>query len=143
MRNCSNSVPVTFRYKEGDGKGKQPLQYGLIAEEVAKVFPDLVQYDKQGKPFTVFYHLLTPMLLNQLQKEHRNTVSVTSTQNMKIAGLVAQNKTLVAENVSMKAELASLKQAQAEQQKLLVKLAAYVQNGKNNAPIQKVNVVQH
>jgi septal ring factor EnvC (AmiA/AmiB activator) len=53
--------------------------------------------------------------------------------------LIKQSK----ENASMKAELASLKQAQAEQQKLLAKLAAYVQNGKNNTPIQKVNVVQH
>jgi len=63
--------PVTFRYKEAADDGSHPLQYGLIAEEVAKVYPDLVQYDKQGKPFTVYYHLLTPMLLDQIQKEHQ------------------------------------------------------------------------
>ena len=63
--------PVTFRYKEAAENGAHPVQYGLIAEEVAKVYPELVQYDKAGKPFTIYYHLLTPMLLNELQKAHR------------------------------------------------------------------------
>jgi hypothetical protein len=62
--------PVEFRYKEAAPDGSHPIQCGLIAEEVAKVYPDLVQYDKQGKPFTVYYHLLTPMMLNELQKAH-------------------------------------------------------------------------
>lgn len=62
--------PVTFRYKEPTTDGTHPIQYGLIAEEVAKVYPDLVQYDKQGKPFTVYYHLLTPIMLNEIQKAH-------------------------------------------------------------------------
>jgi len=96
--------PVTFRYKEAADDGSHPLQYGLIAEEVAKVYPDLVQYDKQGKPFTVYYHLLTPIMLDQLQKAHRqleaqrteldslktivqNTSSAAQTQN---AGLQSQ-----------------------------------------------------
>src|SRR5208282_5780296 len=70
--------PVTFRYKDSAEKGKHVLQYGLIAEEVAKVYPDLVQYDKAGKPFTIYYHLLTPMLLNELQKEHRQNVAMKS-----------------------------------------------------------------
>jgi septal ring factor EnvC (AmiA/AmiB activator) len=54
-----------------------------------------------------------------------------------------ENASIKTENSVIKAKLASLEKAQAEQQKLLVKLAAYVQNGKNNAPVQKVNVVQH
>jgi hypothetical protein len=62
--------PVTFRYKDAEADGSHSLQYGLIAEEVAKVYPDLVQYDKQGKPFTVYYHLLTPIMIDQLQKAH-------------------------------------------------------------------------
>lgn len=62
--------PVTFHYKTD---GSHLLQYGLIAEEVAKVYPDLVQYDDQGKPFTVRYHLINVMLLNELQKEHGRT----------------------------------------------------------------------
>lgn len=59
--------PVTFHYKTD---GSHLLQYGLTAEEVAKVYPDLVQYDGQGKPFTVRYHLINVMLLNELQKQH-------------------------------------------------------------------------
>ncbi len=62
--------PVTFRYKAPYDDGSHLLQYGLIAEEVAKVYPDLVQYDGQGKPFTVRYHEINTMLLNELQKQH-------------------------------------------------------------------------
>lgn len=62
--------PVSFRYNEAAEDGDRPLQYGLIAEEVAKVYPELVQYDQEGKPFTVYYHLLTPLLLAELQKGH-------------------------------------------------------------------------
>jgi hypothetical protein len=59
--------PVTFRYKpEIDPEGV--TQYGLIAEEVAEVAPGLVQYDQDGNVHTVRYHLLVPMLLNELQK---------------------------------------------------------------------------
>ena len=65
--------PVVFRYRQQqtlrDGR-LVPLEYGLIAEEVAEVFPDLVVYDEDGKPFTVKYHLLSAMLLNELQKLH-------------------------------------------------------------------------
>jgi len=65
--------PVTFRYKDANAAGEKPIQYGLIAEEVAKVFPDLVVYDRYGQVETVAYHLLTPLLLNELQKERRST----------------------------------------------------------------------
>lgn len=63
--------PVTFRYKPQYDGGAGTLQYGLIAEEVANVYPGLVQYSDKGEPMTVYYHLLTSMLLNELQKEHR------------------------------------------------------------------------
>lgn len=62
--------PVTFHYKAPYDDGSRLLQYGLIAEEVAKVAPDLVQYDLTGKPFTVRYHALNAMLVNELQKQH-------------------------------------------------------------------------
>jgi hypothetical protein len=58
--------PVSFRYK-ADPTGTQ--QYGLIAEEVAKVYPELVVDGPDGKPQTVPYHLLPAMLLNGLQKQ--------------------------------------------------------------------------
>ena len=62
--------PVTFYYKPQYDDGSHTIQYGLIAEEVAKIMPDLVSYGKDGKPYTVRYQLLAPMLLNELQKQH-------------------------------------------------------------------------
>ena len=59
--------PVTFRYKT-DTKGTP--QFGLIAEEVAKVNPDLVVRDKEGKPYSVRYDQVNAMLLNEFLKEH-------------------------------------------------------------------------
>jgi hypothetical protein len=60
--------PVLFRYKPEVQSGARPLEYGLIAEEVAEIFPELVVHDEEGKPFTVKYHLLSSMLLNELQR---------------------------------------------------------------------------
>ena len=57
--------PVTFRYKQ-DPQGIR--QYGLVAEEVAKVYPELVVYGPDGKVLTVRYSMLSAMLLNELQK---------------------------------------------------------------------------
>ena len=63
--------PVTFRYKKAFTDGSKPIQYGLIAEEVADVFPDLVVYNEDGEPETVKYHVLATMLVNELQKQQR------------------------------------------------------------------------
>jgi hypothetical protein len=63
--------PVTFRYQEALAAGSRTLEYGLIAEEVAEVQPDLVGYSRTGEVTTVQYHKLVPMLLNELQKQHR------------------------------------------------------------------------
>src|SRR4051812_47043871 len=59
--------PVTFHYKT-DTRGT--LQFGLIAEEVAKVNPALVLSDKEGKPYSVRYDAVNAMLLNEFLKEH-------------------------------------------------------------------------
>ena len=62
--------PVSFRYnKEIDPDGIP--QFGLVAEEVAKVNPDLVVRDQDGKPYTVRYEAVNAMLLNEFLKEHR------------------------------------------------------------------------
>ena len=62
--------PVTFRYKkEIDPTGIS--QFGLVAEEVEKVNPDLVVRDDQGKPYSVCYEAVNAMLLNEFLKEHR------------------------------------------------------------------------
>lgn len=63
--------PVTFRYRESFAGVDQPIRYGLIAEEVAEIFPELVAYDQEGQPAAVLDHLLTSMLLNEVQKQRR------------------------------------------------------------------------
>jgi hypothetical protein len=88
--------PVAFRYKpEFDPTGV--TQYGLIAEEVAEVFPDLVTSDRGGQPEGVRYHLIAPLLLNELQKQGRTVEAQEKT--------IEQQK---AEIESLKARLARL-----------------------------------
>jgi len=62
--------PVTFRYKKDLDPAGIP-QFGLVAEDVEKVNPDLVARDKQGKPYTVRYEAVNAMLLNEFLKEHK------------------------------------------------------------------------
>ena len=62
--------PVTFRYKHELDPDSIP-QFGLVAEQVEKVNPDLVARDEQGKPYTVRYEAVNAMLLNEFLKEHR------------------------------------------------------------------------
>jgi hypothetical protein len=62
--------PVTFRYKKVLDPEALP-QFGLVAEQVAKVDPDLVARDVEGKPYTVRYEEVNAMLLNEFLKEHR------------------------------------------------------------------------
>ena len=62
--------PVTFRYKkEIDPAGTS--QFGLVAEDVEKINPDLVVHDKNGEIYTVRYEAVNAMLLNEFLKEHR------------------------------------------------------------------------
>jgi hypothetical protein len=74
--------PVSFRYKVH--KDKTP-QFGLIAEEVAEVNPNLVIYDANGKPYTVRYEAVNAMLLNEFLKEHKKVeqLQTTVTQQQK------------------------------------------------------------
>jgi hypothetical protein len=62
--------PVTFRYKKDLDPQGVP-QFGLVAEDVAKVDSDLVARDENGKPYTVRYEAVNAMLLNEFLKEHR------------------------------------------------------------------------
>lgn len=74
MGDTSNKLfqlhPVSFFYKPQYDDGSHLPQYGLIAEEVAKVYPEMVAYDNDGNVLTVKYQLLTPMLLNEVQKQN-------------------------------------------------------------------------
>lgn len=66
--------PVTFQYKKPDEDGKKPIQYGLIAEEVDSVMPELVVRNKDGSPETVAYQYIPSLLLNEYQKQHKELV---------------------------------------------------------------------
>ena len=86
------------------GGGQQAIQYGLIAEEVAEVNPELVIRDEQGQPETVAYQLLPALLLNDLQREHL---------------LNQQQAVRLASQATQLAELSELKQHLAEMKELL------------------------
>jgi hypothetical protein len=68
--------PVTFRYNKAQDNDAHPLQYGLIAEEVADVFPDLAVF-KDGAPETVKYHLLPSFLLAGYQAQQKTITAQT------------------------------------------------------------------
>ena len=95
--------PVTFRYK-ADSQGT--LRYGLIAEEVAKVYPELVVRDKNGRIDGVRYDELAPMLLNEMQLERKETAEKINAQTAEIRELKGQ----VAELNNMKDELRAVLQ---------------------------------
>jgi trimeric autotransporter adhesin len=83
--------PVTFRYKKEIDQKRAP-QFGLVAEEVAQVNPDLVVSDHNGKPYTVRYEAVNAMLLNEFLKEHKKVEeqgSVIAKQQKQIEALAA------------------------------------------------------
>ncbi len=86
--------PVTFRYKpELDPNGIP--QFGLVAEQVEKVNPDLVARDDQGKAYTVRYEAVNAMLLNEFLKEHRKVQELEASaaeQQKEIKTLASQLK---------------------------------------------------
>jgi hypothetical protein len=90
--------PVTFTYKT-DTKGTP--QFGLIAEEVAKVNPALVLPDKEGKPYTVRYEAVNAMLLNEFLKEHRKVEKLEAT----VTSLVATVREQAAQIQKVSAQL--------------------------------------
>ena len=77
--------PVSFRYKKQVDPAQLP-QFGLVAEDVEKVNPDLVVRDKEGKAYSVRYDQVSAMLLNEFLKEHRKVEKLEGT----VADLVAQ-----------------------------------------------------
>jgi hypothetical protein len=118
MDNASEAIlalkPVTFRYK---GDAKDTLCFGLIAEEVAEVSPDLVVRDKEGKPYTVRYEQLNAMLFNEFLKEHRKVEQ----QGHKIQ---EQDATIAQLKSGMETLTATVKEQAAQIQKVSAQLAA-------------------
>ena len=89
--------PVTYRYKQPFADGSKPIQYGLIAEEVAEVYPDLVAHSADGQIETVKYQVLDSMLLNEVQR-----------QETRVRQLEEQNRTLQERLAKLEAALSAL-----------------------------------
>jgi hypothetical protein len=100
--------PVTFRYKHELDPAGIP-QFGLVAEQVEKVNPDLVARDEEGKPYSVRYEAVNAMLLNEFLKEHRT---------------VQQQQATITQ---LKSALAKQETVDAEQQKQIAALTAGLQ----------------
>ena len=95
--------PVTYRYKQPYADGSQPIDYGLIAEEVAQVYPDLVVKDAAGQIQTVQYQKLTPMLLNEVQKQNarlQQQVQLQAEENRKLEERLAALEALLSAQTS-------------------------------------------
>ena len=111
MNHASEAIlgfkPVTFQYKS-DTTGTP--QFGLIAEEVAAVNPDLVIRDEKGDVYTVRYEAVNAMLLNEFLKEHKKVDE--------------QEKTIVELKSGMIALAATVKEQAAQMQKVSAQLAA-------------------
>ena len=78
--------PVSFRYKK-EIDSTAASQFGLVAEDVEKVNPDLVIRDNEGKPYTVRYDQVNAMLLNEFLKEHRKLEQMQKQIDALTAGL--------------------------------------------------------
>ena len=99
--------PVSFRYKREIDPARSP-DFGLIAEEVATVNPDLVARDEEGKIVTVRYQAVNAMLLNEFLKEHKKVEE--------------QEKTIVELKSGMIALAATVKEQAAQIQKVSAQL---------------------
>jgi uncharacterized coiled-coil protein SlyX len=106
--NLLSLQPVKFRYKKNLDPKAVP-QFGLVAEDVAKVDPALVARDEEGKPYSVRYEAVNAMLLNEFLKEHRK---------------VEEQQATIAQ---LKCALAKQETVDAEQQKQIEALTAGLQ----------------
>ena len=105
--------PVTFRYKhELDPKGIP--QFGLVAEDVEKVNPDVVARDDQGKPYSVRYEAVNAMLLNEFLKEHRKVEEQQATIVQLKAADAKQEEKISALTELVKAQAAQIQKVSAQ-----------------------------
>jgi uncharacterized coiled-coil protein SlyX len=103
--------PVTFHYKS-DAKGVP--QFGLIAEEVAEVNPDLVVRDENGEIYTVRYDAVNAMLLNEFLKEHRTVQELASTVAKQEALIAQQQKGMELLTAQLKEQAAQIQKVSAQ-----------------------------
>jgi len=126
MDNASEAIlalkPVTFHYKKDLDPDGIP-QFGLVAEQVEKVNPDLVARDDQGKVNTVRYEAVNAMLLNEFLKEHRRAEEQRKHFESKLADQQKEFETKVAQQQKeIEVLTASLKEQASQIQKVSAQL---------------------
>ena len=117
MNKASEAVfalkPVTFHYKQEIDPARSP-QFGLVAEEVAKVNPDLVTRDAKGEVYTVRYEAVNAMLLNEFLKEHRKVQELKSTAARQEATISELKSTVGSLAVTVKEQAAQIQKVSAQ-----------------------------
>jgi uncharacterized coiled-coil protein SlyX len=132
MGNASDAIlalkPVTFRYKKEIDPERTP-EFGLVAEDVEKVNPDLVVPDANGKAYTVRYDAVNAMLLNEFLKEHRKVQEQGAT--------IAELKSIAAKqemiNAQQQREVKALTATLREQASQIQKVSAQLELEKASA----------
>ena len=121
--------PVTFRYKKNLDPDGIP-QFGLVAEQVAKVDPDLVARDAQGKPYTVRYEAVNAMLLNEFLKEHRKVEEQTEINQRQEATIARQEQDFHAAIAQQQKEIEALTAALKAQAAQIQKVSDQLESSK-------------
>jgi Chaperone of endosialidase len=103
--------PVTFQYKSNKAG---TLQFGLIAEEVAEVNPNLVVRDNRGEIYTVRYEAVNAMLLNEFLKEHRRVEEQQATIRRLETTVAKQEKGLRVVTARLEEQAAQIQQVSAQ-----------------------------
>jgi hypothetical protein len=98
--------PVSFRYNE-EYDATQTLAFGLIAEEVAEVYPDLVGRNSKGEPESVRYEQINAMLLNEFLKEHRKVEEQGRDMHEQQATIAELRSTVAWQEVNFQSKLAA------------------------------------
>jgi hypothetical protein len=134
--------PVTFQYikPEYDPRGGQ--EFGLIAEEVDKVCPQLVARNPDGKIYGIRYDAVNAMLLNEFLKEHKRVEEQSQTEAALVKQVAAQNQAIAAQgraNAQQQQEIATLTASLKEQAALLQKVSAQLQVGKSAPQVVSIS----
>ena len=136
MDNASEAIlalkPVTFRYKKEIDPDGSP-QFGLVAEDVEKVNPDLVARDAKGQVYTVRYEAVNAMLLNEFLKEHRKMEEQEATINQ-LKSSSAQQEITIAQLESI---VAKEETTAAHQQKQIEALTTGLQKVSDQLELNK------
>jgi len=115
--------PVSFRYKPEIDPARS-ADFGLIAEDVATVNPDLVARDEEGKIVTVRYQAINAMLLNEFLKEHKKVEELNSTVATKLATVADLRSTVAQQEKRMEVLTARLNEQASQIQKVSAQLEA-------------------